>query len=658
MASGRSQLVVGEMRSLLEGGTVVGASTKQLLERFVRRQEEVAFEALVARHGPVVLGVCRRVLRDPCDVEDAFQATFLVLLRKAASIGDGDLLETWLYKVATRVALRVRAEVARRRALERPGDVPLEAAGRNILRNTTRDELRPILDEEIKGLPEKYRAPLILFYLQGLSQAETARRLGCPIGTVGSRMARARERLRGRLLRRGLSPSAGLLGIMLSSKEISASVPNALARKTVQAALSAVSSVAPRAGAGAGAASVTAMVAGFLRTMFWARAMRATTLLGGLVVLAIGTAWVPQAIPNKVDTAIVQHNTAGTHLTGPAQGAEPILLGMQTAVPAVDPKAGEPVIDEKTERAIKSGLAWLASQQADDGSFGMGNYKGEIANTSLAAVALMTEGSEPGRGSYRVRVEKALRYVLRSAQPSGFLQVQKPEVTHGPMYHHAFGVLFLSEMYGLSKRPEIRGTLEKAVRLIVETQNQEGGWRYQPVRNDADLSVTICVLNALRAAGRAGLDVPANTINACIRYVKQSQNPDGGFRYMLQAGASAFPRSAAGLLALLGNGGAVSKEASDGVNYLRRYVEETKRGARFSHYFYGHYYAVQAMRLRGGNDWNEWYVTIRDELLRRQNPLGYWPDSIGNDYGTAMALIILQMPKSRLLLYRDKQDTK
>ena len=119
------------------------------------------------------------------------------------------------------------------------------------------------------------------------------------------------------------------------------------------------------------------------------------------------------------------------------------------------------------------------------------------------------------------------------------------------MYSHGFGTLFLAEAYGMTHRPEIREKLQKAVRLIIDSQNIEGGWRYQPVRHDADLSVTICQINALRAARNAGLFVPKETVDACIRYVKQSQNPDGGFRYMLQAGAtSEFPRSAAGVVAL------------------------------------------------------------------------------------------------------------
>jgi RNA polymerase sigma factor (sigma-70 family) len=623
------------MHGLFEGGTVRGVPTRQLLDRFVRRKEEVAFEAIVALHGPMVLGVCRRVLRDPCDIEDAFQATFLVLVRKASTIGDGDLLETWLYKVATRVALRVRAESARRRAREQAAAAPSEASAVTTGPETNRDELRPALDEEIGRLPEKYRAPLVLFYFQGLSQAETARRLGCPAGTVGSRLARARERLRGRLIRRGLAPSAGLLGTVLSAEVVtaSASVPTALAMRAVRAA----TSVSAGPGVSLASISVTALAAGVLRAMAWARAVTVAAVVSGLAVAALGVAALLQG-PSMLAVRAEPPSVAK---------AEPSLPAVQTGTPAAKKGAGPALIDEKTERAIKSGLAWLADQQHEDGSFGMGTFEGSIAHTSLAALALLEAGSERGHGPYRVRVEKALRYVMRSARPSGFLQVPDPKATHGPMYHHAFGVLFLSQVYNQGERPEVRDTLAKAVRLIVDTQNREGGWRYQPVRADADLSVTVCQLNALRAARRAGMEVPDETFNACIRYVKNSQNPDGGFRYMLQGGASAFPRSAGGLMALLSAGGSDSKEVREGLNYLRQYMRAIKLGSRYSHYFYGHYYAAQAMKLRGGDDWNEWYTAIRDELLRRQAAAGYWADSIGNDYGTAMALFILQMPRSQ-----------
>ncbi len=304
-----------------------------------------------------------------------------------------------------------------------------------------------------------------------------------------------------------------------------------------------------------------------------------------------------------------------------------------------------------TDRAIKSGLNWLAKSQAADGSFGVGAYKGNIAVTSLAGLAFMSAGSTPGRGPYGAAIDRALGYVMDNTSPAGFIAVVGSS-THGPMYSHGFGTLFLAEAYGTTHRPEIREKLQKAVRLIIDTQNNEGGWRYQPVRRDADLSVTICQINALRAARNAGVFVPKETVDACLRYVKRSQNPDGGFRYMLQGGASAFPRSAAGVVALQSAGEYDSREVKDGIAYLRQYTREIKLGNRYSHYFYGHYYAAQAMWLRGGSDWNDWYPAIRDELLNRQSAAGYWTDSICNEYGTAMALIILQIPNNYLPIFQ------
>ena len=196
--------------------------------------------------------------------------------------------------------------------------------------------------------------------------------------------------------------------------------------------------------------------------------------------------------------------------------------------------------------------------------------------TSLAGLAFMASGSSPGRGPYGSQIDKALAYVMQNTSPSGFIAVFATS-THGPMYSHGFGTLFLAEAYGMTHRPEIREKLQKAVRLIIDSQNIEGGWRYQPVRRDADLSVTICQINALRAARNAGLFVPKETVDACIRYVKRSQNPDGGFRYMLQAGAtSEFPRSAAGVVALQSAGEYDSKEVRDGIAYLRQVTPGTE----------------------------------------------------------------------------------
>jgi len=306
-----------------------------------------------------------------------------------------------------------------------------------------------------------------------------------------------------------------------------------------------------------------------------------------------------------------------------------------------------------TDEAIKNGLAWLARFQNSDGSFGSSTYRGNIAVTSVAGLAFMASGSSPGRGPYGAQIDKALVYVMENTSPSGFIAVVSA-ATHGPMYSHGFGTLFLAEAYGMTHRPEIREKLQKAVRLIIDSQNNEGGWRYQPVKRDADISVTICQINALRAARNAGLYVPKDTVDACIRYVKQSQNPDGGFRYMLQGGStSEFPRSAAGVVALQSAGEYESKEVRDGIAYLRNFSQPLRPGRRNNHYFYGQYYAAQAMWIQGGEAWAEWYPAVREELLRRQSPSGSWTDSsVCSEYGTAMALIVLQIPNDYLPIFQ------
>ncbi len=311
------------------------------------------------------------------------------------------------------------------------------------------------------------------------------------------------------------------------------------------------------------------------------------------------------------------------------------------------------MMTRETDEAIKNGLNWLGRTQNADGSFGAGTYRGNIAVTSLCGLAFMASGSSPGRGPYGPQIDKALVYVMDNTSPAGFIAVSASS-THGPMYSHGFGTLFLAEAYGMTHRPEIREKLQKAVRLIIDSQNIEGGWRYQPVKHDADLSVTICQINALRAARNAGLYVPKETVEACIRYVKRSQNHDGGFRYMLQGIAtSEFPRSAAGVVALQSAGEYDSKEVRDGIAYLRQFGRVLRPGRRSHHFFYGQYYAAQAMWLHGGDAWTEWYTTIRDDLIQRQSPVGFWADTgVCSEYGTAMALIILQIPNDFLPIFQ------
>jgi len=232
-------------------------SDRQLLEHFQRRHDDVAFEALVQRHGPMVLGVCRRVLGNEADAEDAFQATFMVLARKAGSISKPDLLAGWLFGVASRIARKARAQTARRRRLEAEGGHTPMSPPDPLLEAAWQD-LRALLDEELQRLPAKYQAPLVLCYLEGMTNEEAARQLGWPSGSMSYRLARGRELLRERLSRRNRSVPPALLSTLLTAAPVLSDLPSGLVQGTVRAALS---HLAGKTAATAGASpAVTNMV--------------------------------------------------------------------------------------------------------------------------------------------------------------------------------------------------------------------------------------------------------------------------------------------------------------------------------------------------------------------------------------------------------------
>jgi RNA polymerase sigma factor (sigma-70 family) len=288
MASGHYGAVVQHLQRLFGLGTVAGLTEWQLLHRYVSRRDEVAFEALVARHGPMVLGVCRRVLDDSHDVEDAFQATFLVLVRKAASLRERDVLGHWLYGVAFRVALRARSNTGRRRARERSGG---ETEAMQPETDSSSGELRRVIDEELARLPDRYRRPVVLCYLQGLTHTEAAEQLHWPIGTVKGRLARARDLLRERLTRRGMALPAGAVAAVLSS-DASAAVPPTLLLSTVKAAMLVAAGKA--AVSGAVSAQAAALFEGVLNAMFLTKLKLTAALLAcGLMITGAGVLAVP-----------------------------------------------------------------------------------------------------------------------------------------------------------------------------------------------------------------------------------------------------------------------------------------------------------------------------------------------------------------------------
>jgi RNA polymerase sigma factor (sigma-70 family) len=254
-----------------------------LLERFVTDHDEAAFETLVHRHGPMVLGVCRHLLLSTNDAEYAFQATFLVLVRKASAIKRRAQLASWLYGVAYRTALRARQTKTRRHAREKQG---VEMIAEKPCCEDLAREMRPALHEELNRLPEKYRVPVVLCYLQGKTNEQAARQLAWPIGTVKGRLTRAREMLRRRLTRRGLVLSAAGCASLLAQSQVSAALPPALVSGTVKAATLVAAGQA--ATAGLVSAHVAALTRGVLHTMFVKKLVFASTVFLTVSMLGAG----------------------------------------------------------------------------------------------------------------------------------------------------------------------------------------------------------------------------------------------------------------------------------------------------------------------------------------------------------------------------------
>ncbi len=286
MANEKVHTLLRYVRQVVGPPDEAAGTDGQLLGRFVRERDEAAFLALVQRHGPMVLGVCRRVLAQAQDAEDAFQATFLVLVRKAHAVAHGDRLSGWLYGVAVRTASKLKVREARRRKYERrAGSLPRaepEPDGPG-------PDLSPILDQEIQQLPKKYRLPLVLCYLEGKTNREAAEALGCPAGTVSRRLAWARQRLRARLARRGVAPTAGFAAIGWAEGELgratAAAIAAELEARTVQLALQiSAGNVAATGGVAPRAVILTGEV---MRTMFWT-SWKGLAVAGLLAVSLIG----------------------------------------------------------------------------------------------------------------------------------------------------------------------------------------------------------------------------------------------------------------------------------------------------------------------------------------------------------------------------------
>lgn len=324
-------------------------------------------------------------------------------------------------------------------------------------------------------------------------------------------------------------------------------------------------------------------------------------------------------------------------------------------------------------QAIEDGLKYLKSaQNQDDGAWycDIGyklnttykvtkKYAPHVGVTSLACMAFMANGNLPGRGRYGENVQKGLEFVLTCVhQDTGFISRYDTR-----MYSHAFATLFLAEVYGTTHDPVVGEKLRKAVSLIVNCQNATGGWRYMPQANDADMSITVCQVQALRAARNVGITVPKLCIDNAINYIRRSATwispTKVAFTYQplsLRETRVSFALTAAGVTALHGAGVYEEEIVRKGLNYLidPPYNDPHPRSNHYF-YYYGHYYAVQAMYMAGRfwpEYWRDWFPMIRDDLVKNQNPDGSWEDNVGKNCATAMAVLILQVPYRYLPIFQ------
>jgi RNA polymerase sigma factor (sigma-70 family) len=364
MATSPLSRVLQTLRQATHYHDEAGVTDGELVERYVRSRDEGTIAALVRRHGPMVWGVCRRILRSHHDAEDAFQVTFLVFVRKAASIARGEKVANWLYGVAHQTALKARAMSARRHAREHQVTAMPEPA---VTQRDPWDDLRPLLDLELSRLPDKYRAVLVLCDLEGKTRKEAAREFRLPEGTVATRLATARAMLARRLGRRGVALSGGALAAVLSQHVASAGMPAAVASSTIRAA-SLFGAGQPAAGVLS--AKAVALTESVLKTMLLSKLKIATAVLVALAVLGAGTGAVTRQAPaeSPAEPPAKEKDVAAGRPVNEKEQAEKRVRNVAGSVKAVDAGKGTLTITngdgESTYAVGKGAEIWIDGKPA------------------------------------------------------------------------------------------------------------------------------------------------------------------------------------------------------------------------------------------------------------------------------------------------------
>ena len=314
-------------------------------------------------------------------------------------------------------------------------------------------------------------------------------------------------------------------------------------------------------------------------------------------------------------------------------------------------------VDERTEAVIKGALKWLASKQLPNGAWGASGMEQQhqVAMTGYTLMAFQAAGQLPGEGEHGKNVSLGMSFLADQITPEGLFANRN---SGQYMYGHGVACIALAELYGTTKSPTLRPKLEKAIKLINASQNREGGWRYRPVASDADVSVTVLQVVALRAAKNGGIDVPQKTIDDAVRYVKACQHAaSGGFAY--QPGRDpGFARTAAAIYSLQVCGLYDDPMVAKGSEYLFKNWQKSDNW-----FTYGNFYAAPAQYMIGGESWAKWYGQVKGVLLKAvsnvRGDLYYWEPTldagqggVGPVYCTAVYTMILAMPYHYIPLYQ------
>lgn len=592
--------VVSYVQQLADEASCAAASDRQLLERFARERDQDAFRTLVRRHGPLVFGVGLRALKHRQDAEDCFQATFLVLARKAGAVRWQESIGPWLHQVATRLAAELRGRELRRQKCERQAVTAAESCGEEPgLR-----DLAAVVDEELNRLPERCRGAMLLCVLEGQSRDEAAQALGLPLRTLERRLQEGRVRLRDRLRRRGITLSAALAAWGLMQD---VAVAGELTTVAVESAC--------HGGSTTMTSSAALLAAQMLRAMAWENSR-------WLMVTGLACSFV---------AAVISMGVLSTGSAAPIDDGRVVEIAVQGKEPG---NRRVPIQEIGTANAVKNGLLWLARRQEADGRWKFdGRADNDVAATALALVSFL-EADETQVRLHKDTIARGLKYLVAQQNAEGAFDRQ--------MYANAMATWAMCDGVRVHADAKLKTKAQLGLTYLVKAQHEKGGWRYAPGQA-GDTSVTSWQLIALKKGQTAGLHVPAETFAKASAYL-DSVASDGGAAYGYVPGPnSSVSMTAAGLCSrqLLGWDRGAAALQKGGARLAEMAPQRT--GA------YCYFFATYAIRGGGGESWEKWENQLTKYLCGRQEA-GSWSPEAGDVHGeiggrlfvTTLSLLALQ----------------